>query len=168
MMVFASRGPHLCGFMKRETKETNTVKTDVSLFIDNVLFHVLFTYMFIHTYCVYIHLYSVLKLIPKLRDRNMYPTNLELLRVNLAATVFSTEVQDVVKQYTDDVCEAINLKNTDPLLTYMSHFWELLQLNNSVCLFLCIVLHFIHSFIVFIIIIIIHRLFLLCGLLNSD
>lgn len=73
----------------------------------------------------------VLQVIQKLRDNNIYPTSLELLRVNLAATVFSPEVQDLLQQFKDDVKHALGLKNTDPLSTYMNHFWELLQLNNS-------------------------------------
>lgn len=85
-------------------------------------------------------MYVVLQVIQKLRDNNIYPTSLELLRVNLAATVFSPEVQDILQQFKDDVKHALGLKNTDPLSTYMNHFWELLQLNNSVST----VLHYIY------------------------
>ena len=62
----------------------------------------------------------------------MYPTNLELLRVHLAATVFSDEMQALLDKYKDDVSDALGIADLDPLCVYLSHFWELLQLNNSV------------------------------------
>lgn len=112
--------------MRRETKEMNMDKKDVSICNcfdrSDRMINIFILYM----------LYVVLKAIQKLRDNNIYPTSLELLRVNLAATVFSPEVQDLLQQFKDDVKRALRLKNTDPLSTYMSHFWELLQLNNSV------------------------------------
>ena len=81
---------------------------------------------------IYFHtLHTVLRLVRKLRDENLYPTSLELLRVYLAATVFSDEVQDLLDRYKDDVSRALNIRNLDPLSVYLSHFWELLQLNNS-------------------------------------
>ena len=90
-------------------------------------------------------LYAVLKVVQKLRDNNIYPTSLELLRVNLAATVFSPEVHDLLRQFKDDVERALGLRNTDPLAIYMNHFWELLQLNNSVSVILVIVIfYYIH------------------------
>ena len=73
-----------------------------------------------------------MKLIRKLCDENIYPTSLELLRVHLAATIFSDDVQDLLQQYKDDVSAALNINDLDPLLVYLSHFGELLQLNNSV------------------------------------
>ena len=75
---------------------------------------------------------TVLKLIPKLGDANLYPTSLELLRVHLAATIFSEDVQNLLNEYKDDVSRALNIQDLDPLFVYMSNFWELLQLNNSV------------------------------------
>ena len=75
---------------------------------------------------------AVLRLIRKLGDSNMYPTNLELLRVHLAATVFSDEVRNLLETYKDDVSSALGIADLDPLFVYLSHFWELLQLNNSV------------------------------------
>lgn len=75
---------------------------------------------------------TVLKLVRKLCDNNIYPTSLELLRVHLAATIFSDEVQDLLQQYKDDVSTALNIRDLDPLAVYLSMFWELLQLNNSV------------------------------------
>ena len=75
---------------------------------------------------------TVLKLIPKLGDANLYPTSLELLRVHLAATIFSEDVQNLLNEYKDDVSRALNIQDLDPLFVYMSHFWELLQINNSV------------------------------------
>ena len=74
---------------------------------------------------------TVLRLIRKFSDQSLYPTSLELLRVHLAASVFSDEVQNLLKRYKDDVRQALNINNLDPLETYLSHFWELLQLNNS-------------------------------------
>ena len=62
---------------------------------------------------------------------NIYSTSLELLRVHLAATVFSDDVQDLLERYKDDVSAALNIRDLDPLAIYLSHFWELLQLNNS-------------------------------------
>ena len=88
--------------------------------------------------CVYIceHSYfmcvTVLKLVRKLGDNNIYPTSLELLRVHLAATIFSEDVQDLLEQHKDDVSTALNIRDLDPLSVYLSMFWELLQLNNSV------------------------------------
>ena len=74
---------------------------------------------------------TVMRLIRKFCDPALYPTSLELLRVNLAATVFSPEVRDLLEQYKDDVSRALNIADLDPLLVYLSHFWELLQINNS-------------------------------------
>ena len=68
----------------------------------------------------------------KLCDRAMYPTSLELLRVNLAAVVFSPDVRDLLDQYKDDVSNALGIDDLSPLQAYLSHFYELLQLNNSV------------------------------------
>ena len=75
---------------------------------------------------------TVLKLVRRLCDNNINPTSLELLRVHLAATIFSDEVQDLLQQYKDDVSTALNIRDLDPLAVYLSMFWELLQLNNSV------------------------------------
>jgi hypothetical protein len=50
----------------------------------------------------------------------------------LAATIFSDDVQDLLNEYKDEVSAALNIRDLDPLLMYLSHFWELLQLNNSV------------------------------------
>ena len=36
-------------------------------------------------------------------SESLYPTSLELLRVHLAASVFSDEVQDLLQRYKDDV-----------------------------------------------------------------
>ena len=77
------------------------------------------------------------RLVRKLTDAATYPTSLELLRVCLAATVFSPEVRDLIDQYRDELSRCLLIDNVDPLLTYMSHFWELLQLNNSVCSCVC-------------------------------
>ena len=74
----------------------------------------------------------VFRRIRKLCDQAMYPTSLELLRVHLAATVFSPEVRDLLKEFRDDVSNALGIADLDPLDAYLSHFWELLQLNNSV------------------------------------
>ena len=84
---------------------------------------------------------TVLKLIPKLCDNNVYPTSLELLRVHLAATIFSEDVQDLLDQYKDDVSRELNIPDLDPLETYLQMFWELLQLNNSVS-----VIYFIYDY----------------------
>ena len=78
-----------------------------------------------------IYFVTVLRLIRKLSDESLYPTSLELLRVHLAASVFSDEVQDLLRRYKDDVSQALNINNLDPLFVYLSHFWELLQLNDS-------------------------------------
>ena len=75
---------------------------------------------------------TVFRLVRGLCDPVLHPTSLELLRVGLAATVFSPEVRDLLNTYRDDVSRALDIGDLDPLLTYMSHFWELLQLNNSV------------------------------------
>ena len=75
---------------------------------------------------------TVLKLVQKLCDNNIYPTSLELLRVHLAATIFSEDVQDLLEQYKDDVSAALNIRDLDPLAVFLQMFWELLQLNNSV------------------------------------
>lgn len=82
-------------------------------------------------------MYTVLRLVRKLCDEAMYPTNLELLRVGLAATVFSPEVRDLLQQYKDDVSTALSIADLDPLQVYLSHFWELLQMNNSVSTCMC-------------------------------
>ena len=89
---------------------------------------------------------SVLRLIRKLTDPALYPTSLELLRVYLAATIFSDDVQDLLRRYQDDVSQALNITDLDPLLTYLSHFWELLQMNNSVSSFVFIIhIHLLHT-----------------------
>ena len=75
---------------------------------------------------------TVLRLLRKLTDVHLYPTSLELLRVHLAATIFSDDVQSLLERYKDQVSLALNIRDLDPLLIYLSHFWELLQLNNSV------------------------------------
>ena len=75
---------------------------------------------------------TVFRRIRELCDRAMYPTSLELLRVNLAATIFRPAVRDLLKEFKDDVSAVFGITDLDPLETYLSHFWELLQLNNSV------------------------------------
>ena len=45
--------------------------------------------------------------------------------------MFSEEVQDLLDHYKEDVKSALNIRDLDPLGVYLSHFWELLQLNNS-------------------------------------
>lgn len=65
-------------------------------------------------------------------DQAMYPNNMELLRVNLAAVIFSPDVRDLLDQYKDDVSAALGISDLSPLQMYLSHFWELLQLTNSV------------------------------------
>ena len=75
---------------------------------------------------------AVLRLLRKVTDSHMYPTNLELLRVHLATTVFSDDIQNLLTKYKDDVSVALGIGDLDPLLVYLQHFWELLQLNNSV------------------------------------
>ena len=77
-------------------------------------------------------MYTVFRRVMKLCDRAMYPTSLELLRVNLAAVVFSPDVRDLLDQYNDDVSNALGIADLSPLQAYLSHFYELLQLNNSV------------------------------------
>ena len=84
------------------------------------------------TIVIIVYVYTVLKLVRKLCDSNLYPTSLELLRVHLAATIFSEDVQDLLERYKDDVSTALNIQDLDPLAVYLSHFWELLQINNSV------------------------------------
>lgn len=90
---------------------------------------------FLLCYTLFIFIYLcdvvVLRLIRKLCDTAIYPTLLELLRVHLAATVFSEDVQDLLDHYKEDVKAALNIRDLDPLAVYLSHFWELLQLNNS-------------------------------------
>ena len=103
---------------------------EVSVHFDLYCFHI---YFISHT--------TVLRLIPKLGDSNLYPSNLELLRVHLAATIFSDDVQNLLRRYKDDVSQALNIVDLDPLLMYLSHFWELLQLNNSVSTCLCYIHH---------------------------
>ena len=49
----------------------------------------------------------------------------------LAASVFSDEVQELLQRHKQSVSSSLNLQSLDPLLVYLSHFWELLQLNNS-------------------------------------
>lgn len=83
----------------------------------------------------------VLRLLRKLTDSHLYPTSLELLRVHLAATIFSDDVRSLLERYKDVVASALNIRDMDPLLVYLSHFWELLQLNNSVII---ILFYFIH------------------------
>ena len=68
----------------------------------------------------------------KLTDPVVYPTNLELLRVKLAAAIFSPDVRDLIEIYKDDISRALHIADLDPLKMYLNHFWELLQLNNSV------------------------------------
>ena len=84
------------------------------------------------------------RLLMKLTDAAIYPTSLELLRVCLAATVFSPEVRDLIDQYKDDLSRKLLIDDLDPLLTYMSHFWELLQLNNSVGIYIDLFFCYIH------------------------
>ena len=61
--------------------------------------------------------FTVLRLIRKLCDAAIYPTSLELLRVHLAATVFSEDVQDLLDHYKEDVKAALNIRDLDPLGT---------------------------------------------------
>ena len=68
-----------------------------------------------------------------MNDQVLHPTGLELLRVNLAAVIFSPDVRDLLDQYKDDVSRHLGIGDLHPLQMYLSHFWELLQLNNSVC-----------------------------------
>ena len=82
-------------------------------------------------YCWFTHK-TVLRLLRKLTDAHIYLTSLELLRVHLAATIFSDDVQSLLQRYKDKISSELNIKGLDPLLVYLSHFWELLQLNNSV------------------------------------
>ena len=106
--------------MKKKTRKTVEDKPDVSIFI----------YIFRLSYLLFVP-FTVLRLIRKLCDACIYPTSLELLRVHLAATVFSEEVQDLLDHYKQEVKSALNIRDVDPLLVYLRHFWELLQLNNS-------------------------------------
>ena len=82
-------------------------------------------------------MYVVFRLVREMCDSAMYPNNLELLRVSLAATVFSPEVRYLLEQYKDDVSTALGIADLDPLQVYLSHFWELLQMNNSVSTCMC-------------------------------
>ena len=82
-----------------------------------------------------------------MNDQVLYPTGLELLRVNLAATIFSPDVRDLLHEYQDDVSQALGIGDLNPLQTYLSFFWELLQLNNSVCTHIMIFMYiFIHHY----------------------
>lgn len=81
----------------------------------------------------------------KMTDSVVYPTSLELLRVKLAAVIFSPAVRDLIDVYKDDISRALHIADLDPLKTYLNHFWELLQLNNSVraCVMCFFVLHYV-------------------------
>ena len=76
---------------------------------------------------------TVFRIVRKMNDRVMYLTSLELLRVNLAAIIFSPDVRALLDEYKDDVSRHLGIGDIHPLQQYLSHFWELLQLNNSVC-----------------------------------
>ena len=53
----------------------------------------------------------------KLTDPAVYPAPLELLRVNLAAAIFSPDVRDLIDVYKDDICRALRISDLDPLHT---------------------------------------------------
>ena len=83
-------------------------------------------------YLYYYIMCTVFRQVRKLTDQAMYPTSLELLRVNLAAVIFSPEVRELLEQFQEDVSNALGIADLSPLQQYLSHFYELLQLNNSV------------------------------------
>ena len=108
------------------------------------------------------HTCTEFRAVRKLKDNVAYPTSLELLRVSLAATVFSPEVRGLMEQYKDDISAALGIGDLDPLFTYLKHFWELLQINNSVCTLFIII-----SFIVYLFVFVFYRHALCGGLPNT-
>ena len=83
-------------------------------------------------YYIFMFVHIVFRRCRKMTDSVVYPTSLELLRVKLAAAIFSPAVRDLINVYKDDISRALHIADLDPLNTYLNHFWELLQLNNSV------------------------------------